>query len=89
MKPLADLPETLGRRPKWDGRATHGSWKGPACVVERLTMHGWGISEATRKVIAEEGIPDGYAHRAFAGIRGAFYQRRKKALNPATKKSKP
>lgn len=88
MTTLATLPEELGQRPKWDGRATHGSWKPLARCVEQLRSRGWGISEATRKVIAEEGIPAGYAARAFAGIRGAFYQRRKAALKPSTK-SKP
>lgn len=75
---IEDMPASVGDRPKWDGRAVHGSWKQPAQVVEQMVARGWGISEAVRKVVEELGIPCSYALHAFAGIRGAFYQRKKK-----------
>jgi hypothetical protein len=64
-------------RPEWEGRAKHGSWQEPAAVVMRMVKGGWGISEAVRKVCADIGVPAHYHARAFAGIRGAYYQFRK------------
>lgn len=43
----------------------------------RMVKGGWGISEAVRKVCADIGVPAHYHARAFAGIRGAYYQFRK------------
>lgn len=81
---IEEIPDTLGPRPKWDGRATHGSWQAPAAVVMRMVKNGWGISEAVRKLFADMQIPSDYQPRAFAGIRGAYYQIRK-TMKPSVK----
>jgi hypothetical protein len=58
-------------------RATKGAWIKPAWVVRRMVeQQGWSASDAVREVIARMNLHP--RDVAFAGIRAAYYEVRKK-----------
>ena len=78
MDPAADAKSLSRNGPPRPLRARHGAWIQPAeTVFELVKTHGWGVSDAVRKVIAKRGYKD--KQRAFHGIRAAYYVLRDKA----------
>ena len=75
MKQTAeDIATEIGPRQEWEGRAVHGLWQEPGLAVHQMVKKGWGISEAIRELVRKMEVPSHYQHRAFTGIRGAYYQ---------------
>lgn len=77
MDILARIDQIKSRSPKPKGRAAHGKWVDPAWVVRGLVeKHGYGVTEAVRIVINEEGhAPADIAERS---LRQAYYQIKKR-----------
>ena len=76
-------------------RVTHGTWVTPARVVVELVDHEWNVSDAIREVIDRNNFvtaPPGTVeakrqqHLAFAGIRAAFYNARRRAARAVSRR---
>ena len=79
-------------------RVAHGTWVAPARVVTELVAHEWNVSEAIREVIDRKGFvtatkgTDEAARQqrlAFAGIRAAFYNARRRAARASARRRTP